>query len=158
MNTDRVAKETNERDERVEALSVEALDRVAGGLNPQPLPPGIRFLNPQPLPPGIYHEKQLISPQARMSHVEPMARRGAGGGFRSWPLAFAALRPFCKLGAVRSLFDGTRSLPTMPARSNSDPGICHRSGRVGESAGHGVAAHQVGNCAGGMAHFEVLAA
>jgi hypothetical protein len=57
MSTDCVAKETDERDERVEALSVEALDRVAGGLNPQPLPPGIRFLNPQPLPPGIYIAK-----------------------------------------------------------------------------------------------------
>jgi hypothetical protein len=57
MNTDRVTSETEQRDQRVEALSVEALDRVAGGLNPQPLPPGIRFLNPQPLPPGIYAEK-----------------------------------------------------------------------------------------------------
>ena len=40
-------------------LSLEELEAVAGGLNPQPLPPlwmgrepGIRFLNPQPLPPG----------------------------------------------------------------------------------------------------------
>ena len=40
-------------------LSFEELEAVAGGLNPQPLPPrwigfdtGIRFLNPQPLPPG----------------------------------------------------------------------------------------------------------
>jgi hypothetical protein len=40
-------------------LSLEELGAVAGGLNPQPLPPfqirrepGIRFLNPQPLPPG----------------------------------------------------------------------------------------------------------
>ena len=38
-------------------LSLEELEAVAGGINPQPLPPrrgehGIRFLNPQPLPPG----------------------------------------------------------------------------------------------------------
>ena len=40
-------------------LTLEELEAVAGGLNPQPLPPlwigrepGIRFLNPQPLPPG----------------------------------------------------------------------------------------------------------
>jgi hypothetical protein len=40
-------------------LSLEELEAVAGGLNPQPLPPlligrepGIHFLNPQPLPPG----------------------------------------------------------------------------------------------------------
>ena len=43
--TDRIAR-------NAEALSDENLDRVAGGLNPQPLPPGMRFLNPQPLPPG----------------------------------------------------------------------------------------------------------
>jgi hypothetical protein len=41
-------------------LSLQELETVAGGLNPQPLPPleigralGIRFLNPQPLPPGL---------------------------------------------------------------------------------------------------------
>jgi hypothetical protein len=41
-------------------LSLQELEAVAGGLNPQPLPPleigrelGIRFLNPQPLPPGL---------------------------------------------------------------------------------------------------------
>jgi hypothetical protein len=38
-------------------LTLEELEIVSGGLNPQPLPPrwgepGIRFLNPQPLPPG----------------------------------------------------------------------------------------------------------
>jgi hypothetical protein len=38
-------------------LSLEELEIVCGGLNPQPLlprwsEPGIRFLNPQPLPPG----------------------------------------------------------------------------------------------------------
>jgi hypothetical protein len=38
-------------------LTLEELEAVAGGLNPQPLPPrwgehGVRFLNPQPLPPG----------------------------------------------------------------------------------------------------------
>jgi hypothetical protein len=53
----------NERDVKtIEAdceLSLEELEAVAGGLNPQPLPPlwlglgsGIHFLNPQPLPPG----------------------------------------------------------------------------------------------------------
>jgi hypothetical protein len=51
---------TNEKAKSVETvreLSVRELDAVNGGLNPQPLPPGlrepmIRFLNPQPLPPG----------------------------------------------------------------------------------------------------------
>jgi len=57
MNTDRVTKPAVQLDQSVEALSVEALDRVAGGLNPQPLPPGMLFLNPQPLPPGIYAAK-----------------------------------------------------------------------------------------------------
>jgi hypothetical protein len=38
-------------------ISLNELDEVRGGLNPQPLPPrwgepGMRFLNPQPLPPG----------------------------------------------------------------------------------------------------------
>ena len=38
-------------------LTLEELEAVAGGINPQPLPPrrgelGIHFLNPQPLPPG----------------------------------------------------------------------------------------------------------
>ena len=36
-------------------LSDRELDRVAGGLNPQPLPPGaalsLHAINPQPLPP-----------------------------------------------------------------------------------------------------------
>ena len=49
MTTDR---KTNTTDRGTETLSDAALDRVAGGLNPQPLPPGIRFLNRQPLPPG----------------------------------------------------------------------------------------------------------
>jgi len=38
-------------------LSLEELEAVCGGINPQPLPPrrletGLHFLNPQPLPPG----------------------------------------------------------------------------------------------------------
>lgn len=41
----------------MDELSLEELEIVCGGINPQPLPPrrgepGIRFLNPQPLPPG----------------------------------------------------------------------------------------------------------
>lgn len=32
---------TTELREKQDAISEEALDRVAGGLNPQPLPPGI---------------------------------------------------------------------------------------------------------------------
>ena len=51
MTTDRNATTTNRS---TEALSIESLDRVAGGLNPQPLPPRVlAFLNPQPLPPGL---------------------------------------------------------------------------------------------------------
>ena len=38
-------------------LTLEELEAVSGGLNPQALPPrwlesGLHFLNPQPLPPG----------------------------------------------------------------------------------------------------------
>jgi hypothetical protein len=51
MTTDRKTSTTR-------TLSDEALDRVAGGLNPQPLPPGMR-LNPQPLPPGM----RFLNPQ-----------------------------------------------------------------------------------------------
>lgn len=41
-------------------LSASELERVAGGLNPQPLPPG-RALNPQPLPPGFVAELMVRS-------------------------------------------------------------------------------------------------
>ena len=60
MSTENPTKKENTQKELEGGeLSDNQLDDVSGGLNPQPLPPGIRTefehiieLNPQPLPPG----------------------------------------------------------------------------------------------------------